>query len=78
MNQFRPRGGFGAIPPVVKNLLIINVLMYVSMHAINSAFNYDISQNLALFFLITLIIVCSLSAETVFVRLFNNLCVSYL
>ena len=50
MNQFRPRGGFGAIPPVVKNLLIINVLVYISMHAIQSAFNYDISQNLALFF----------------------------
>lgn len=50
MNQFRPRGGFGSIPPVVKNLLIINVLAYVAMHAINSAFNYDISQNLALYF----------------------------
>jgi len=49
MNNFRA-GGFGGLTPVVKNLLILNVLLFVAMYAVESAFNYDITQNLALFF----------------------------
>ncbi len=49
MSNYRA-GGFGGLTPVIKNLLIINVLTFFATSAIESTFNYDITQNLALFF----------------------------
>jgi len=48
MNNFGRRG-FGAIPPVVKNLILINVILYIAMMVMNGTFGYDLSRHLALF-----------------------------
>lgn len=49
MEEYRP-GRFGTLTPVVKNLLIINVIFFAATWAIQSAFNYDITKNLALYY----------------------------
>ena len=43
-------GGFGSIPPVVKNLLIINVLMLFATFVVGSTFNVSLIQMLGLYF----------------------------
>ena len=43
------RRGFGAIPPVVKNLIIINVILFLATMVLNGSFGYDLSSRLALF-----------------------------
>jgi len=48
MAQFRP-GGFNLLPPVVKNLLIINGLFFLAMITFVSAFNIDLARILGLF-----------------------------
>lgn len=50
MNQFG-RGGFASIPPVVKNLLIINILMLLATYVAKSAFRVDLNSVLGLFFI---------------------------
>lgn len=47
MQQFRP-SGFNMLPPVIKNLLIINVLFYLATLALYKAFNYDLVSFLGL------------------------------
>lgn len=42
--------GFGALPPVVKNLILINVLLLVATITAKSVFGYDITSILALYF----------------------------
>lgn len=49
MNQFRP-GGFNVLPPVVKNLLIINVLFFFASYAVANAFNIDLTEYLGLYY----------------------------
>ncbi len=41
MQQYRPQG-FTMLPPVVKNLLIINGLFFLAMIVLDSSFNYDL------------------------------------
>ena len=41
MQQYRPQG-FTMLPPVVKNLLIINGLFFLAMIVLSSSFNYDL------------------------------------
>ena len=48
MMNFRPLSG---IPPVVKNLLIINVLMFVGKYVIGGTFGIDLDKELGLFFI---------------------------
>jgi len=48
MNDFRRRG-LGAIPPVVKNLIIINVILFLATMVMGGSFGFDLSHNLALF-----------------------------
>jgi len=43
-------GGFGAIPPVVKNLLIINVIVLLAQSAL-PAVGFDLIDNFALYFI---------------------------
>ena len=45
--QYRP-SGFSLLPPVVKNLLIINVLMYLATVSLGTAFNIDLVKILGL------------------------------
>ncbi|MCF8378881.1 MAG: rhomboid family intramembrane serine protease [Bacteroidales bacterium] len=40
----------GTTPPVVKNLLIINVLMFLGLYAFDSAFGIDLNRVLGLFY----------------------------
>lgn len=47
MSQYRPTG-FKMLPPVIKNLLIINVLFYLATFALGSAFNIDLVKILGL------------------------------
>lgn len=47
MNQFRP-GGFNILPPVVKNLLIINVLFFIGTIGVGTAFNLNLNDYLGL------------------------------
>src|SRR3989339_1887076 len=49
MNQYRP-SGFSMLPPVVKNLLIINILFFFATYAVSSAFNMDLSEMLGLYY----------------------------
>lgn len=46
-NQFRPQG-FSILPPVVKNLLIINVVFYLATWAAEAAWRIDLSDYLGL------------------------------
>ena len=41
MQQYRPQG-FTMLPPVVKNLLIINALFFLAMIVLDSSFHYDL------------------------------------
>jgi len=47
MSQYRP-SGFKMLPPVIKNLIIINVLFYLATLALGSAFNIDLVRILGL------------------------------
>ncbi len=47
MQQYRP-SGFKMLPPVIKNLLIINVLFYLATLALGSSFNIDLVKYLGL------------------------------
>jgi len=47
MQQFRP-GGFRVLPPVVKNLLIINGLFFLATIATGSQFGFDLTDILGL------------------------------
>jgi len=47
MNQYRV-GGFQMLPPVVKNLLIINVLMFLAANVIYSQFGISLNDKLGL------------------------------
>ncbi len=49
MNQFRS-SGFNSITPVVKNLLIINVLFLLATYSLGSAFGIDLEDLLGLHF----------------------------
>jgi membrane associated rhomboid family serine protease len=49
MNQYRP-SGFSMLPPVVKNLLIINILFFLASFAFSSSFNADLSEYLGLYY----------------------------
>ncbi len=49
MQQFRP-GGFSFLPPVVKNLLIINGLFFLATIAVGNAFGIDLYRLLGLHF----------------------------
>ncbi len=48
MVQYRP-GGFNLLPPVVKNLLIINGLFFLAMISFGAAFHTDLTRILGLF-----------------------------
>lgn len=43
-------GRSGGTPPVVKNLIIINILMFLGMLGINSAFHLDLNRELGLYY----------------------------
>ncbi|OQX77826.1 MAG: hypothetical protein B6D64_07685 [Bacteroidetes bacterium 4484_276] len=45
--QYRPQG-FSVLPPVVKNLLIINGLLFLATVALQNAFGYDLADRLGL------------------------------
>ncbi len=45
--QYRPTG-FRVLPPVVKNLIIINVLMFMATYAVGSAFDINLVDYLGL------------------------------
>lgn len=47
MNDFRP-SGFQILPMVVKNLLIINGLVFLAMMALNNAYGFDLTEYLGL------------------------------
>src|SRR5437868_15533395 len=47
MQQFRP-SGFQILPPIVKNLLIINVLMFLATVVVEQTYHYDLSNLLGL------------------------------
>lgn len=50
--MMQQRTGFlGSIPPVVKNILIINVLMFLGTAVINEAFQIDLSRILGLYYI---------------------------
>ena len=49
MNQYSPTG-FRVLPVVVKNLLIINALVFVATWVLYDRFNIDLSEYLGLFF----------------------------
>jgi len=49
MRQVQP-GGFKILPPIVKNLLIINGLVYLGYISIGQAFNYDLNDEWGLHF----------------------------
>ncbi|MBI4648833.1 MAG: rhomboid family intramembrane serine protease [Bacteroidia bacterium] len=49
MDQYSP-SRFGLLSPVVKNLLIINVLLFIGTLALGSAFNYDLVRYLGLYY----------------------------
>src|SRR5215218_7307056 len=48
--QFRPPGRFQILPPVVKNLLIINGLLFLATNVIQLKFGYDLADYLGLHF----------------------------
>ena len=47
MNDYRP-GGFQVLPPVIKNLIIINVIMALLQFIVAKTFNYNLQDMLAL------------------------------
>lgn len=48
MSYFRRRG-FGSIPMVVKNLILINVILFLFTAVLNGSFGFDLSRYLALY-----------------------------
>lgn len=48
MSEYRP-GGFQILPPVIKNLIIINVLVYAATYVLKQANIIDLDSYLALF-----------------------------
>lgn len=50
MEYYRP-GGYRMLTPVVKNLLIINVIFFIMTYVILSVFHYDITKDLGLYFI---------------------------
>lgn len=42
--------GFSGIPPVVKNLILINVIMLIAMYTAAGVFNFDLNAALGLYF----------------------------
>jgi membrane associated rhomboid family serine protease len=48
-NYFRP-GGFNILPPVVKNLLIINGLVFLATFSLGSVFQIDLNSILGLYY----------------------------
>jgi len=48
MNQQYGPGGFRVLPPVVKNLIIINALFFLATFALGSAFDIDLADYLGL------------------------------
>ncbi len=48
MNDYKRRR-LGAIPPVVKNLILINVILFLATVVMEGTFGFDLSQYLALF-----------------------------
>ena len=48
MNTFFSRAG--STPPVVKNLIIINAIMFLALYGIDSAFGIDLNRVLGLFY----------------------------
>src|SRR5688572_7644951 len=49
MNNYRT-GGFQMLPPVVKNLLIINGLFFLVTFMLQQKFHFDLTEKLGLFF----------------------------
>ena len=49
MEQYRP-ARFRMLPPVVKNLLIINILLLIATFVLNSRFGIDLTEKLGLFY----------------------------
>jgi membrane associated rhomboid family serine protease len=49
MNAFE-RPNFGSTPPVVKNLIIINVIMLLATYVVENVFRFDLSGTLGLYF----------------------------
>jgi membrane associated rhomboid family serine protease len=49
MREFRPLGNT-IFPPVVKNLLIINGIMFLATHVFKGSLGFDIKEHLALFY----------------------------
>ncbi len=48
MNEYRP-GGFQILPPVIKNLLIINVVVFLALNVTPAGTQYFLLKNFALF-----------------------------
>ena len=48
--EFRPRS-FTTLPPVIKNLLIINILMFIAKHVFRESLNIDLDSLLGLHFI---------------------------
>jgi len=48
MNEYRP-GGFQVLPPVIKNLLIINAVVYLLLNLAGDQVTYFLIKNFALF-----------------------------
>jgi membrane associated rhomboid family serine protease len=51
-NQYRP-GGFRVLPPVVKNLVIINGLMFLAIYALGHAMDIDLVDYLGLHYILS-------------------------
>jgi len=49
MNDYRP-GGFQILPPVVKNLLIVNGLFFLATVVLEEKFRIDLNETLGLYF----------------------------
>src|ERR1700722_2202098 len=47
MNDYRPPS-FSLFPPVVKNLLIANVLFFIATFVVHNAYQYDLSKGFGL------------------------------
>ena len=49
MREFRPLGNT-LFPPVVKNLLIINGILFFATYVFIQSFGFDLTEHLALFY----------------------------
>ena len=50
-NQFRPAGGFSLLPPVIKNLLIINTLAFLGYISLASVLHIDLNDILGMHYM---------------------------